>query len=207
MKRRDFLWLLGVISGTGALSACGSRKKQARLVSHLFPPEEGVVPGEARFLPSTCKECPAGCGAQARVRDGRPVKLEGIPGHPVSDGGLCVRGQASLSRLYHPDRLRGPVARGEGKHRPIEWEKAYSLVAESLEESRKEGRRSLFLSERTTGTLSRLIEAFCLKLGAERLPEFELYDHSDVRGANERLFGVRDVPRYRIDQADFLLTV
>jgi molybdopterin-containing oxidoreductase family iron-sulfur binding subunit len=207
MKRRDFLWLLGVISGSGALSACGSRKKQARLVSHLFPPEEGIVPGEARFLPSTCTECPAGCGAQARVRDGRPVKLEGIPGHPVSDGGLCVRGQASLYRLFHPERLRGPVARSEGKHRPIGWEKAFSLVAESLEESRKEGRRSLFLSERTTGTLSRLIDAFCDRLKVERLPEFEVYAHSAVREANKLLFGVKDVPRYRIDKADFLLTV
>ena len=207
MKRRDFLWLLGVVSGSGVLSSCGSRKKQARLVSHLFPPEEGIVPGEARYLPSTCTECPAGCGVQVKLRDGRPIKLEGIPRHPVNDGGLCVRGQASLFRLYHPERLRGPVARSEGKHRAIAWEKAYSLVAESLGESRKEGRRSLFLSGRTTGTLSRLIDAFCATLSVERLPEFEVYAHSAVREANQLLFGVRDVPRYRIDTSDFLLTV
>jgi molybdopterin-containing oxidoreductase family iron-sulfur binding subunit len=207
MKRRDFLWLLGVVSGSGVLSSCGSRKKQARLVSHLFPPEEGIVPGEARYLPSTCTECPAGCGVQVKLRDGRPIKLEGIPGHPVNDGGLCVRGQASLYRLYHPERLRGPVARSEGKHRPIAWEKAVSIVEESLGESRKEGRRSLFLSGRTTGTLSRLIDAFCATLSVERLPEFEVYAHSAVREANRLLFGVRDVPRYRIDKADFLLTV
>jgi molybdopterin-containing oxidoreductase family iron-sulfur binding subunit len=207
MKRRDFLWLLGVISGTGVLSSCGSRKKQARLVSHLFPPEEGIVPGEARFLPSTCTECPAGCGVQARVREGRAVKLEGAPGHPVSDGGLCVRGQSSLYRLYHPERLRGPMLRSEGTQRPIGWEKAFSLVAESLEICRKEGRQSLFLSGRTTGSLSRLVEAFCTKLEILRLPEFEVYAHSAVKEACGLLFGVRDVPRYRIDEADFLLTV
>jgi molybdopterin-containing oxidoreductase family iron-sulfur binding subunit len=207
MKRRDFLWLLGVVSGSTLISSCGSRKEQARLVSHLFPPEEGAIPGVADFHPSTCTECPAGCGVMARVREGRPVKLEGIPGHPVSDGGLCVRGQASLYRLYHPERLRKPMERNGGAHRPISWDKAFSRVAETLAECRKEGRRSLFLSGRTTGSLSRLIDAFCVKLGVERLPEFEVYSHSCVKEANGRLFGVRDVPRYRIGEADFLLTV
>jgi len=207
MKRRDFLWLLGVVSGSPLISSCGSRKKQARLVSSLFPPDEGIVPGEARFLPSTCTECPAGCGAQARIRDGLPVKLEGIPGHPVSDGGLCVRGQSSLYRLYHPDRLRAPLARDGGKHRRIGWDEAFSRVADSLEASRREKRRNLFLSGRTTGSLSRLIDAFCVKLGVERLPDFEVYSHAAVKEANNLLFGVKDVPRYRIDESDFLLTV
>ena len=128
MKRRDFLWLLGVISGSTVMSACGSPNRSAKFTSYLLPPEEGIVPGEASFHPSTCTECPAGCGVLARVREGRPVKLEGIPGHPVSDGGLCVRGQSSLYRLYHPERLRGPMARDGGKLRPISWEDAFSRV-------------------------------------------------------------------------------
>jgi molybdopterin-containing oxidoreductase family iron-sulfur binding subunit len=207
MKRRDFLWLLGVVSGSAVLSSCGSRKKQARLVSRLFPPEEGTVPGVAEFRPTTCTECPAGCGAQARIREGRPVKLEGIPGHPVSDGGLCVRGQSSLYRLYHPERLRTPLVRDGGKHRSIGWDEAFSRIAGSLEASRGEKRRNLFLSGRTTGSLSRLVEAFCVKLGVERLPEFEAYSHAAVKEANGLLFGVKDVPRYRIGESDFLLTV
>jgi len=73
MKRRDFLWLLGVISGSTVMSSCGSRKSTARFTSYLLPPEEGFVPGEANFLPSTCTECPAGCGVLVRLRDGRPA--------------------------------------------------------------------------------------------------------------------------------------
>jgi molybdopterin-containing oxidoreductase family iron-sulfur binding subunit len=207
MKRRDFLWLLGVVSGSTLISSCGTRKEQARFVSRVFPPEEGIVPGVAQFRPTTCSECPAGCGAQARIREEKPVKLEGIPGHPVSDGGLCVRGQSMLYRLYHPERLRAPMARDGGKHRRIGWEEALSRVAESLEASRREKRRSLFLSGRTTGSLSRLVDAFCVRLGVERLPEFEVYSHAAVKEANGLLFGVKDVPRYRIDEADFLLTV
>jgi len=76
MKRRDFLWLLGVISGSTVMSACGSPNRSAKFTSYLLPPEEGIVPGEASYHPSTCTECPAGCGVMARVREGRPVKLE-----------------------------------------------------------------------------------------------------------------------------------
>jgi len=207
MKRRDFLWLLGVISGSTVMSACGSPNRSAKFTSYLLPPEEGVIPGEASFHPSTCTECPAGCGVLARVREGRPVKLEGIPGHPVSDGGLCVRGQSSLYRLYHPERLRGPMARDGKTFRSIPWEEAFSRVAGSLKGSREKGRKNLFLSGRTTGSLSRIADAACERLEIERLPEYEVYSHTTVKEANALLFGERDVPHYRIEEADFLLTV
>ena len=207
MKRRDFLWLLGVISGSTVMSACGSPNRSAKFTSYLLPPEEGIVPGEASFHPSTCTECPAGCGVLARVREGRPVKLEGIPGHPVNDGGLCVRGQSSLYRLYHPERLRGPMARDGGKLRPISWEVAFSRVEGALKASRERGRRNLFLSGRTTGSLSRIADAACERLGVERLPEYEVYSHTAEKEANGLLFGERDLPHYRIEKADFLLTV
>ncbi len=207
MKRRDFLWLLGVISGSTVMSACGTPNRSAKFTSYLLPPEEGIVPGEASFHPSTCMECPAGCGVMARVREGRPVKLEGIPGHPVNDGGLCVRGQSSLYRLYHPERLRGPMARDGGKLRPISWEDAFSRVAGALKASREKGRKNLFLSGRTTGSLSRLADAACERLGIERLPGYEVYSHTTEKEANGLLFGERDLPHYRIEEADFLLTV
>jgi anaerobic selenocysteine-containing dehydrogenase/Fe-S-cluster-containing dehydrogenase component len=207
MKRRNFLWLLGVISGSTVMSACGSPNRSAKFTSYLLPPEEGIVPGEASFHPSTCTECPAGCGVLARVREGRPVKLEGIPRHPVSDGGLCVRGQSSLYRLYHPERLRSPMAREGGKYRPIPWEEAFSRVAGSLKASREKGRKNLFLSGRTTGSLSRLADAACERLGVERFPEYEVYSHTAEKEANGILFGERDLPHYRIEEADFLLTI
>jgi molybdopterin-containing oxidoreductase family iron-sulfur binding subunit len=206
MRRRDFLRFLGWVSGSTAITSCTAERRPESLMSYLTPPEEGVVPGVARTFPSTCTECPAGCGILATVREW-PFKLEGLPGHPVSDGGLCVRGQASLSRLYHPDRIRYPLARSGGRHVRVSWEKALSRVTEAAAASRKEGRRNLFLSGRTTGSLSRLIDSFCDRLPADRLPEFEVYFHGAVREANALLFGVRDVPHYRIDDADFLLTV
>jgi Fe-S-cluster-containing dehydrogenase component len=208
LKRRDFLRIMGGVSGSALLSSCGSGKEPKKFVSYVLPPEEGVIPGEATYSPSTCGECPAGCGLSVTLRYGWPVKLEGSPGHAVSDGGLCIRGQSSITRLYHPKRITGPMMRnGAGKFQGISWEKALSRVSESLAASRTSGRKNLYLSGRTTGSLSRLIDSFCRKGGVERLPEFEVYSHAAVKEANGLLFGQREVPHYRIGNADFLLTV
>ncbi|MGZ9148438.1 MAG: molybdopterin-dependent oxidoreductase, partial [Candidatus Deferrimicrobiaceae bacterium] len=172
MKRRDFLRVLGVLSGSTLMSSCGSRTSKS-FVSHILPPEEGIIPGEAYFSPSTCTECPAGCGLSVKRREGWPVKLEGAGGHPVNDGGLCIRGQSSLTRLYHPKRIESPMLRnGGGKFQGISWEKALTLVSDALAGSRGAGRKNLYLSGRTTGSLSRLIGMFSGTLGVERLPEF-----------------------------------
>ncbi len=60
-EEKDFLRVLGVLSGSTLLSACGSKTSKT-FVSPILPPEEGIIPGEAYFSPSTCTECPAGCG-------------------------------------------------------------------------------------------------------------------------------------------------
>jgi molybdopterin-containing oxidoreductase family iron-sulfur binding subunit len=99
------------------------------------------------------------------------------------------------------------MARDGGVLRPISWEDASSRVAGSLEGSRRKGRKNLFLSGRTTGSLSRLVDATCEKLGIERLPEYEAYCHAAEKEANSLLFGERDLPHYRIEEADYLLTV
>ena len=46
-------------------------------------------------------------------RDGRPIKLEGNPSHPLSLGGLCAAGQASILGLYDSQRLTHPLKNGE----------------------------------------------------------------------------------------------
>jgi molybdopterin-containing oxidoreductase family iron-sulfur binding subunit len=99
------------------------------------------------------------------------------------------------------------MARDGGKHRPIPWEEAFSRVSGSLKASREKGRKNLFLSGRTTGSLSRLADAACERLGVERLPEYEVYSHTADKEANALLFAEKDLPHYRIEEADFLLTV
>ena len=83
-----------------------------------------------------CDMCPWRCGVIVQSVNGRVVKIEGNPKDPKSRGRLCARGQAGVSFLYDPDRLKQPMirtgARGEGKFRNATWEEALDYSAEQL---------------------------------------------------------------------------
>lgn len=207
MDRRKFLQIMGLLSGTTLLSSCGSDRNQKELISFLVPPDDGVRPGTVAWRVSTCSECPAACGIRIRLREGRAVKLEGNPAHPVSRGGLCMRGQASLWRLYHPERLRTPLLRQGDSYRPVSWDAALESVATAARAAAEQQRANLMLSGSTTGSLAALQEPFAAACGFTRLPEFEYFSHAALRQAYQLLYGRPVLPRYRIEDADLLLTV
>src|ERR687883_2019850 len=133
LDRRRFLTVLGVSAGGGALALSGcSTDRVQKLVPYLVQAED-QVPGLATWYASTCTECPSGCGLHVRTREGRAVKLEGNPEHPVNQGKLCSRGQAALQGLYNPGRLKGPMARNPaGRLQEISWDDAIARLAAKL---------------------------------------------------------------------------
>ena len=118
VKRREFLKVLGASSAVLATTACS--EDTGKLIPYLVSPDE-TVPGVSTYYASMCRECSAGCGVIVETRDGRAIKLEGNPDHPLNHGALCARGQAALQGLYNPDRYRSPMIRRGGKLVPATW--------------------------------------------------------------------------------------
>ncbi len=83
-----------------------------------------------------CDMCPWRCGIIVTSVNGRVHKIDGNPKDPKSRGRLCARGQAGVSFLYDPDRLKQPMirtgARGEGRFRNATWEEALDYSAKKL---------------------------------------------------------------------------
>lgn len=104
-----------------------------------------------------CFHCHQRCGLLAHVEDGRVVKVEGNPNHPVSQGFICVKGRAGVEHLYHPDRLNYPLKRvgerGEGKWQRITWNQALDEIADRLKQIKeKYGAEALACGEGTDNT-------------------------------------------------------
>ena len=86
----------------GSISlAFGCNPPQKNLFSQVQAPDDMVV-GAANWYASTCRECPAGCGIIAKSREGRIVKIEGNPLHPINKGRLCMRGTSRPARTIQP---------------------------------------------------------------------------------------------------------
>src|SRR3974390_1260498 len=56
-------------------------------------------------------DCPDACGTLITVEDGRAVKIQGDPAHPVTQGFLCAKVAKYLDRVYSPDRVLYPLKR------------------------------------------------------------------------------------------------
>src|SRR5512132_1357600 len=128
VRRRDFLKVLGTAGAASSVVGCDHLRVE-KLIPYLVSPDD-TVPGVSTYFASTCRECAAGCGVIAETRDGRAIKLEGNPAHPVNRGALCARGQAALQGLYNPDRYRHPMARRNGRLQRITWDEGIRLLRE-----------------------------------------------------------------------------
>src|SRR3989304_10527216 len=126
IPRRDFLKAAGFTFVGAALTGC-QRAPVEKAIPYLVKPEE-IIPGRAYFYASTCGGCSAGCGLLVKNRDGRPIKLEGNREHPMSRGGLCAVGQASVLGLYDSLRLNQPLI--EGKN--ASWQDVDAAVTAKL---------------------------------------------------------------------------
>ncbi len=202
IDRRRFLTVLGA-SGGGALALSGcSTDRVEKLIPYLVQAED-QVPGVATWYASTCTECSTGCGLHVRTREGRAVKLEGNPEHPVNQGKLCSRGQAGLQGLYNPGRLKGPMARGaNGQLQEITWEDAVTRLAERLGAA---GNRVAVISGAGRGTFSDLLGEWVGALGG-RVARYETFASEPLRAANRQIFGIDQLAAHDFAAAKYIVS-
>ncbi len=103
---------------------------------------------------SACnRDCPDACGLIATVSDGRVIRLQGDPDHPVTQGFLCHRTSRFLDRQYAPDRLLRPLLRDGEMFREIDWQEALDLAAQQLLRFRAESGPASILHYRCGGSM------------------------------------------------------
>jgi anaerobic selenocysteine-containing dehydrogenase/Fe-S-cluster-containing dehydrogenase component len=202
IDRRKFLTVLGVTGGTAAVLSGCSTDRIEKLVPYLVQSED-QVPGLPTIYASSCTECSAGCGLHVKTREGRAIKLEGNPDHPVNRGKLCALGQSSLQALYNPARLKGPLARnGSGALEPVAWDAAITLLAQKASQSN--GRLGV-ISGAGRGTFSDLLADWAGAMGG-RVVRYQAFDHEALRTANAKVFGIDQLPTHNFAPARYLVS-
>src|SRR2546428_250275 len=203
MKRRDFF---KIVATTGAAAAAGGCQQATETILPLVVPNEHLVPGVAAWFATVCRECPAGCGVLARNRDGRVVKLEGNPDHPVNRGGLCIRGQAALQGLYHPDRFPGPQRREGDTLKAVTWDEALKAFADKLAGVKGKGKSLAVVTQLESGSLGTLLDRWTQALGGRPRVTLEPFGYEAIRAANKATFGRDAIPYYAIHDAEVVLS-
>lgn len=200
-SRRD------VIKATGAaaifLGATGCNPER-RLIPYHDQPEE-TIPGNPVFYSSI--DADGEHGLIVTTTEGRPIRLDGNPDHPVSRGKLDAVGNASVLDLYDPDRLRQAVRLGEGN--PEVVEKVDDLLVEIGAALKAAGPRGVLVTKPVHGVgqealMNEVLEAFPGVRHVEISSEIGL---EKVRASQKACYGSRDLPNHRYDLSDLTVSL
>ncbi len=81
-------------------------------------------------------DCPDTCSLVTTVENGKAIRVQGNPAHPMTDGVLCTKVSRYTERTYHPDRILQPLRRtgpkGSGQFTPVSWDEALNDIANRL---------------------------------------------------------------------------
>ena len=210
ISRRTFLKTGAVVAASTVLTGCEQYNRYVSLEPYVRPPEQQPS-GDATWYASTCRQCPAGCGIIVRVMNGRAVKIEGNPEHPLNHGKLCARGQAGLQLLYNPDRLLGPLTQARRQEHllgDMPWDQAIAMLSDKLKAAGSGV--AIWLPLGISGHLYDLFARFAKAIGAPAPLVFDL--HTGLSGAqalldtSNRLFGRPAMPVYDLAQADVVFS-
>lgn len=207
LSRRRFLALLSA-SSAFAFAACSNFKDKGEIVSYNKQPEEIII-GKANFYASTLRCCSNSCSVLIKTREGRPLKIDGNPDHPISRGKVCIRGQASILNLYDPDRLKSPLQKTGGKQfTPITWKEANRLVVDALKEAILKKKEIAII----TNTINSPTSSVVLKEFVSKYPTSQIYSYSNFSNRNKieawkEVYGTSDLPSIDLEKAKIILSI
>ena len=202
-SRRRFLRYMGASLALSGIAGCAVNPPDS-IVPYVEQPEV-VVPGRPLFFATAVPLNGLGTGVLVESHTGRPIKIEGNPGHPASLGATDAFTQAAILSLYDPDRSQVVMSLG----RVNTWERFVNQAVEIRQQARRAGGRGLRLltSSITSPTLLDQIRRLLKMFPEARWHSYEPVDDDAVREGTRLAFGEELQPIYHFDRADVILSL
>ena len=202
--RRDFLKYLGFSTAAATLAA--SCEMPVRHVVPYLNKPENTIPGVADYYATTYTVGGDVVPLVAKVRDGRPIKLEGNTLSSLTKGGTSARIQASVLDLYDTARLRYPAQIADGKPQEVSTFDAFDQMA-SAAFAAAGGPIVLLTGTLTSPTTNQIITAFLAKFPGSKHVQYDADSYSGVLLAAEATYGKKAIPSYRFDKAQVIVSL
>lgn len=193
-SRRGFLKLMGASLALAGLASC-RRWPEDNLVPYARRPVNRMD-GVPVHYATALEMCGVGMGVIATSVDGRPIKVEGNPEHPLNRGATDFYTQASVLDLYDPERSRTVLKGGEASS----WEAFFAAAPELLK-----GRVAVLSEASRSPSVARL-RAPLIAAGVTWF-EYEPVSHDNMRAGAKIAFGRPLRPVYDLSKADVVVAI
>ncbi|MDE3247171.1 MAG: TAT-variant-translocated molybdopterin oxidoreductase [Bacteroidota bacterium] len=196
--RRDFLKYVGFSTAAAAIAA-GCETPVRKAIPYLNKPAD-LTPGVSNWYATTYVSGSDVVPVVAKVRDGRPIKIEGNELSTITGGGTSARVQASVLDLYDTARLRYPMANGQEVSSLDAFDK---MLGEALTGAAV----ALVTPTITSPTTKQIITEFLAKYPGSRHVQYDGISYSGILSANEASYGKRAVPSYDFGKAKVVVSL
>jgi Fe-S-cluster-containing dehydrogenase component/anaerobic selenocysteine-containing dehydrogenase len=199
-SRRDFLKIMSFSAGAAVLIAC--KKPIQHAIPYLVQPAD-ITPGKASHYASTFFDGSEYCPVVVKVRDGRPIKIEGNKLYKYTKGGTSARVQAGILSLYDNARIKNPVK----KNKPVSWNNADIEIGDSLKRIKNNKKDIVLLTSTifSPSTLS-VIKEFCAQYPTAKVIQYDGMSYSGIVDAYLETTGIKGVPYPLFDKADMIVS-
>ena len=196
--RRDFLKYVGFSTAAAAIAA-GCEVPLKKVIPYVNKPQD-LIPGVSNYYATTYVSGSDVIPVVAKVRDGRPIKIEGNELSTVTNGGTSARVQASVLDLYDTARLRYPLADNKEVSSLEAFDK---MVGDAL------GGSTVVLLTPTISspTTKKIIAEFLAKYPGSRHVQYDGISYSSLLMANEASYGKRAIPSYHFEKAKVVVSI
>ena len=204
-SRRKFLALVGA-SAALAGTACSDYRDKGEIVPYTKMPEDTVV-GKPKYYASTFNYGSQSHGILIKTREGRPVKVDGNPDHPVNKGKTNAIAQASLLGLYDPDRLQFPMKKSEGgKFTKSTWKDVDSEIVNALK-SNAGKEIAIVTGKILSPTTKKVLDDFVIKYPGTKIYSYELFNEEIRNSAWKKCYGTDFYPLIKWNEAKVIVAL
>ena len=204
LSRRKFLALLGA-SAALAGAGCSDYRDKGEIIPYNDKPEE-IIAGVPNYYASTCTACNNACGILIKTREGRPIKVDGNPDHPVSQGKTCAKGQASILSLYDPERIASPKLKSEFGFTDIDWKQADEKIIKALDFAGS-NEIALISHKILSPTTKKLLNDFIVKYPTAKIYSYELFNEEIKKSSWKKCYGDGIYPLIKWNEAKIILSL
>ena len=198
--RRDFLKYLGFSTAAATLASCKMPTKRAVPFGNK---PENVTPGVAKYYATTYVQDGDVLPIVAKVRDGRPIKIEGNELCSYTLGGTSARAQASVLDLYDMYRLTHPKRKSGDKFEEIpRFDQLDQMISTAI--NGLGGAPIVFLSSTITSPSTKEIIS---RFPGLRHVQYDADSFSGMIEANQASFGRKAIPLYRFENAKVIVSI
>ncbi len=199
--RRDFLKMMGFSLAAVSLAACEAPIKKA--IPYLNKPED-ADPSISDYYASTFYDGSDYAPVVVKVKDGRPIFVEGNTFSSMTKGGTNARVNASVLSLYDIEKIKYPTK----QKKQIAWETLDAEIKTQLESIAANSGAirivsNTILSPSTKAVIQKFIEKY-------PTTQHVVYDQESlyaIRLAHRNYFGKDVIPSYDFSQAKTVVSI